>query len=133
MTQPYEQNNLAIFAYGSLLSEPGEKIVPHIIDRIPYRSPWPIENARRAKLRGNGPTLVIHKAGGIVQGQLLILDFEVSALDELRELLWERLSMKLVKPFFRKYLTPPDASSEERCWPGGSFHRKVYGRATLQR
>ena len=90
MTQPYEQNNLAIFAYGSLLSEPGEKIVPHIIDRISYRSPWPIEYARRAKLRGNGPTLVIHKAGGIVQGQLLILDFEVSALDELRELLWER-------------------------------------------
>ena len=90
MAQPCEQNNLAIFAYGSLLTDPGEKIVPHIIDRIPYPSPWPIEYARRAKLRGHGPTLVIHQAGGIVRGQLLVLDFGVSAVDQVKELLWER-------------------------------------------
>ena len=41
-----------------------------------------------------------------------------------------RLSMKLVKNFLKKSFTPPDASSDERCWPGGSFHRKVYGLAT---
>ena len=35
--------------------------------------------------------------------------------------------------FLKKYLMPPDASSEERCWPGGIFHRRVYGRATSQR
>jgi hypothetical protein len=90
MAQPYGQSNLAIFAYGSLLSDPGEKIVPHIIARILYPSPWPIEYARRAKLRGYGPTLVIHKTGDIVQGQLLVLDIQVSALDELRDWLWER-------------------------------------------
>ena len=90
MTQSYAQNNLAIFAYGSLLSDPGEKILPHIVDRIPCPSPWPIEYARRAKLRGDGPTLVIHHNGGIVQGQLLVLDLQLSALDELMEWLWER-------------------------------------------
>jgi hypothetical protein len=48
-------------------------------------------------------------------------------------LLRERLSMKLVKPLFKNVFTPPDESSDERCWPGGSFHRKVYGHATSQK
>jgi hypothetical protein len=90
MAQHYGPNNLAIFAYGSLLSDPGEKILPHIVDRIPCPSPWPIEYARRAKLRGDGPTLVIHQSGGIVQGQLLVLYLQLRALDELMEWLWER-------------------------------------------
>jgi cation transport regulator ChaC len=86
----YGHSNLAIFAYGSLLSDPGEKILPHIIARVPYPMPWPIEYARRAKLRGDGPTLVLHKTGGIVRGQLLVLDIQKSALDELMEWLWQR-------------------------------------------
>ena len=90
MAKSYGKSNLAIFAYGSLLSEPGEKIGPHIIARIPFRSPWPIEYARRAKLRGDGPTLVLHKTGGIVQGRLLVLDIHDNGIDELREWLWER-------------------------------------------
>jgi hypothetical protein len=90
MAQPYGTDNLAIFAYGSLLSDPGEKITAHIIERIPCPSPWPIEYGRRAKLRGNGPTLVIHPAGGTVRGKLLVLDIQVSALDQLSDWLWER-------------------------------------------
>ena len=54
MAQSHGQNNLAIFAYGSLLFDAGEKILPLIIARIPCASPWPIEYARRAKLRGDG-------------------------------------------------------------------------------
>ena len=68
MTPSYSEDNLAIYAYGSLLSDPGEKLAPRIIARIPRLSPWPIEYARRAKLRGNGPTLVIHVSGAYVQG-----------------------------------------------------------------
>ena len=90
MTRRYGPTNLAIFAYGSLLSDPGERIGPHIVERIGCPSPWPIEYARQAKLRGSGPTLVIHEMGGIVQGQLLVLDLRVSALNELGEWLWER-------------------------------------------
>lgn len=44
MAQIYGRNNLAIFAYGSLLADPREKIATHIVDRIPYPSPWPIES-----------------------------------------------------------------------------------------
>ncbi len=73
MAEAYEKNNLAIFAYGSLLSDPGEKIRHHIVARIRFPSPWPVEYARRAKLRGDGPTLVLHETGGIVEGRLLVL------------------------------------------------------------
>jgi hypothetical protein len=76
---------LAIFAFGPLLSDPGETIGPHIIARVPYPSPWPIEYARRAKLRGDGPTLVLHKTGGIVQGDLLVLHIQKEWHDDLPE------------------------------------------------
>jgi hypothetical protein len=93
MAQLSRSENLAIFAYGSLLSDPGEKIAPHIIARVAYPSPWPIEYARRGKLRGYGPTLVIHPAGGIVRGQLLVLNIQPNAIDELSEWLREREGM----------------------------------------
>jgi hypothetical protein len=57
MAQSHGQNNLAIFAYGSLLSDAGEKILPLII-ASPCASPWPVEYARRAKLRGDGQGIV---------------------------------------------------------------------------
>jgi hypothetical protein len=90
MTQTFNQDNVAIFAYGSLLSEPGAKLAPHIVAEIAWPSPWPVEYARRAPLRGDGPTLVIHKAGGIVHGKLLILDISSSVIGEVEEWLWER-------------------------------------------
>ena len=90
MAKTYGPTNLAIYAYGSLLSDPGEKIAPHIVGRIPQPSPWPIEYARRAKLRGDGSTLVLHKSGAVVRGQLLVLDIEQSGLAQLTEWLWER-------------------------------------------
>ena len=86
----YSEENLAIFAYGSLLSDPGESIAPHIVARIPCASPWPVEYARRAKLRGDGPTLVIHDSGASVQGRLLVLDARLDAIDEVEGWLWER-------------------------------------------
>jgi hypothetical protein len=81
---------LAIFGYGSLLAEPGEMISSHIVARVPYPSPWPIEYARRANLRGDGPTLVLYETGGIVRGQLLVLDLHKDRLAELTEWLWQR-------------------------------------------
>ncbi|MBM2803989.1 MAG: hypothetical protein HW419_1882 [Deltaproteobacteria bacterium] len=41
-------------------------------------------------MRGDGPTLVLHKSGGLVQGQLLVLDIKQSGLEQLTEWLWER-------------------------------------------
>ncbi len=83
-------SNIGIFGYGSLLSNPGDDIGPHIVDRIPHVSPWKIEYARRSEGRGRGPTLVIHKAGRAVNGQILLLDVEANRLADVREWLWER-------------------------------------------
>jgi hypothetical protein len=102
----YDENNLAIFAYGSLLSDPGEKLGPRIIARLPRPSPWPIEYARRAKLRGDGPTLVIHQSGATVQGKLLVLDKPVQAIDEIEDWLWEREGK------------PPRAGIKRVAWEG---------------
>jgi hypothetical protein len=90
MNRTYGRENLAIFAYGSLLSDPGATIGAHIIARITRPSPWPVEYARRAKLRGDGPTLVMHRSGGVVQGKLLVLDVSVDRVDEVEDWLWER-------------------------------------------
>jgi hypothetical protein len=108
----YGKTNLAIYAYGSLLGDPGEKLAPRIIARIPRLSPWPIEYARRAKLRGDGPTLVIHPLGASVQGKLLVLDARVDAIDEIEQCLWEREGK------------PPRAGLKRMEW--GGFRRVLY-------
>ncbi|MGH7795575.1 MAG: hypothetical protein ACREQ2_11870 [Candidatus Binatia bacterium] len=112
MTLSYSKDNLAIYAYGSLLSDPGEKLAPRIIAGIPRLSPWPIEYARRAKLRGNGPTLVIHESGASVRGKLLILDAQVDAIDQVEEWLWEREGK------------PPRAGLKRMEWSG--FRQVLY-------
>lgn len=81
---------VGIFGYGSLRGEPGEDIGPHIIEHMPHISPWTIEYARRSDGRGGGPTLVIHQAGGAVNGQVLVLDVGANRLAEVRVWLWER-------------------------------------------
>jgi hypothetical protein len=84
------RSRVGIFGYGSLLSDPGADIGPHIVERIPHLSPWKIEYARRSEGRGLGPTLVIHKAGGVVNGQILVLDVRPNRMAEAREWLWKR-------------------------------------------
>jgi cation transport regulator ChaC len=89
MTQ-WDAENVGIFGYGSLLTEPGPDIGRHIIDRIPQRSPWPIEYARSSRGRGGGPTLVLHPSGGFVTGEILALDIKDDQLDSAREWLLVR-------------------------------------------
>ena len=84
------RSSVGIFGYGSLLADPGDKIGPHIVERIPQLSPWKIEYARRSDGRGRGPTLVIHKTGSTVNGQILVLDVGPNRVAEVREWLWER-------------------------------------------
>jgi cation transport regulator ChaC len=84
------ESSVGIFGYGSLLSDPGKDIGPHIVERIPHVSPWKIEYARRSESRGGGPTLVIHKRGATVNGEILVLDVGESRLAAVREWLWER-------------------------------------------
>lgn len=94
---------IGIYAYGSLLADPGG-LAPHIVDRRPMESPWPIEYARSSSGRGGAPTLTIHMRGAPVLGQLLVLNDGVS-LQVARELLWERENRPLRKAIREHALT----------------------------
>jgi len=72
----WNEDNIGIFAYGSLLTDPGREIGQHVIDRIQCESPWPVEYARRSESRGGAPTLVIHPKGSKVNGAILVLDLK---------------------------------------------------------
>ena len=82
---------IAIFAYGSLIEEPGEEICPLIRNRIrAVSTPFRIEFARSSKTRCHAPTLIpVDHGGSSVNGVLLVLDSRV-ALPVAKSLLWRR-------------------------------------------
>jgi hypothetical protein len=82
------QRQLAIMAYGSLISEPGPELRALIAERVPRRTPFPVEFGRASQRWGGGPVLVPHPAGAPVEGQLLVLRPGVAlgrAVEALRE------------------------------------------------
>ena len=82
---------IAIFAFGSLIEEPGKALGDRIHDRVEgVETPFSIEFARKSRKRGFGPTLVpVEDGGSSVNAVLLELDPEVG-LDEAKTLLWRR-------------------------------------------
>jgi hypothetical protein len=67
------RRQVAILAYGSLISEPGPGLRPLIVDRVPCLTPFPVEFGRASQRWGGGPVLVPHADGGPVAGRLLVL------------------------------------------------------------
>lgn len=85
----WDEENVGILAYGSLLTDPGPDIVPHIIDHIPQETPWRVEYARRSDTRGGAATLVPHPKGAQVMGKVLVLDLKRPEEAKVRE--WLRI------------------------------------------
>ena len=82
---------IAIFAFGSLIEEPGEALGARVHARVErVETPFSIEFARKSRKRGGGPTLVpVEDGGSSVNAVLLELEPEVG-LDEAKDLLWRR-------------------------------------------
>lgn len=80
---------VAIYAYGSLLHDPGTALAERIMEKSALESPWPIEYARSSVGRWGAPTLTLHASGACVSGALLVLK-EGVAEPEARQCLWER-------------------------------------------
>lgn len=70
---PVRQRPVAVLAYGSLLYRPGPELAAVIVDRIPCRTPFPVEYGRASPRWGGGPVLVPHPDGAPVDGALLVL------------------------------------------------------------
>ncbi|MGE5598245.1 MAG: hypothetical protein ACM3XS_02555 [Bacteroidota bacterium] len=68
------EGKIAIYGYGSVLIDAGPDLQPLILERIPFPSPRPVEYARLSKSRGNAPAVAFYDGGGIVTGQILVLD-----------------------------------------------------------
>ena len=67
-------DKIAVYGYASILIDAGPDLQPLIVDRIPHPSPRPVEFARFSRTRGNAPALAFFARGGVVTGQILVLD-----------------------------------------------------------
>ena len=86
------EGKLAVYGYGSLMVDAGPDLQPLIIERIPHPSPRPVEYARLSRSRGNSPAVAFTDIGGIVTGQVLVLDLldTEDARDKVSHSLWLR-------------------------------------------
>lgn len=86
------EDRIAIYGYGSLLADAGPDLQPLIIERIPHPSPRPVEYARLSRSRGNAPAVAFFDRGGIVTGQILVLDLPDTedAREKVAHSLWLR-------------------------------------------
>ncbi len=82
---------VAILAYGSLVTDPGEELAPLIDERRPMATPFPVEFARLSPYRDHAPvlTVVAEGEGDPVQGTLLVLKAGTSVERATRRL-WRR-------------------------------------------
>lgn len=85
-------SNISIFAYGSLIDNPGEGLKDHIIYSFDCVSPFSVEYARKSSARKGAPVLVISEDGGKVHGRILVTDFPITPenLKQVKELVKER-------------------------------------------
>src|SRR2546430_1506796 len=84
------KQKVGILAFGSLIADPGEELLPKITMRIKTLTPFGVEYGRYSgKTRGGAPTLVPHEAGAPVDGEILVLDDSVT-VNTARDMLWRR-------------------------------------------
>lgn len=85
-------SEIGILAYGSLIDEPGNEILPYIIERLHcFQTPFNVEYARRSTGRKGAPTLTEVKdgVGKQVIAQVLILDSSVTE-NQAKDMLYRR-------------------------------------------
>jgi hypothetical protein len=82
---------IAIIAYGSLISEPGEEIAANTVERrLLPATPFSVEFARSSMRRSGAPTLVpVLDGGAPLPAQLLVLRESVT-LEEASDILYRR-------------------------------------------
>ncbi len=105
----HPKRKIGIFAFGSLIHNPGEELEPEIDIRIKATSPFPVEYARYSRKRGGGPTLVPHDEGSPVSAEILVLDDNVEG-SKARDMLWRRET---------------DNTGSGKSYPGGSAANSV--------
>lgn len=70
--------SVGILAYGSLLTDAGREIEPHIVGRVQCQTPFKVEFARKSSKRHDAPTLVPCEDGLRVDAEVLVVDLDLS-------------------------------------------------------
>lgn len=85
------KSKIGIFAYGSLIDDPGVEITPLIRERISdVLTPFKVEFSRKSGSRDNAPTLIpVENGGAYVKGVIILLDENIT-LEDAKNLLWRR-------------------------------------------
>ncbi len=92
---PGEANRVGIFAYGSVISDPGSEIAAVRVDSISADTPFKIEFGRSSGMRDGAPTLVpVQEGGAKVKAVVIVLAPSVSER-EAADLLWRRETRKV--------------------------------------
>jgi hypothetical protein len=88
---PKKVDKIGIFAYGSLIEDPGIEIEPLIVDRVQnVETPFRIEFARKSIKRGDAPTVVPVQSGGSSAKATILILKEGTTIKQAEDLLWRR-------------------------------------------
>jgi len=92
---PAEAKTVGIFAYGSVISDPGSEIAAVRVNSISAETPFKIEFGRSSRMRDGAPTLVpVQEGGAKVKAVVIVLAPSVSE-QEATDLLWRRETRKV--------------------------------------
>ena len=101
---PANAKSVGIFAYGSVISDPGTEIAAVRANSIGAETPFKIEFGRSSRMRDGAPTLVpVQEGGAKVKAVIIVLAPSVSE-QEAADLLYRRETRKVGSG--RRY-TPP--------------------------
>ena len=85
-----KKSSIGIFAYGSLINEPGSEIEELTVSKIPTKTPFNVEFNRKSNTRCSAPTLIpVENGGNPVSAVILVLNEKVS-WKEAKNILWRR-------------------------------------------
>lgn len=86
------ESSVCIFAYGSLIEDPREKLRAHICYFFDCVSPFSVEYARKSSKRQGAPVLIISENGSKVCGKILVTDLPKTSenLRQVKELVRDR-------------------------------------------
>ena len=102
---------IGILGFGSLIDQPGAEIAAIEIPGERKRdvlTPFPIEFARSSRTRAGAPTLVPHRNGGRVRGQIIVLETDESYA---RDCLWRRELNKVGQEGHYRHKVNPTADT----------------------
>ena len=86
----HDTHKIGVLAYGSLINDPSEELLPLIVEKIECITPFNVEFSRLSSTRSNAPTLVPVATGGKKVNAVLLVLKNDTPVDVAESILWRR-------------------------------------------